>query len=73
MAQWIGRCWALPVGLTLAAAGLKALFPQDSFIDLGVLCGCYAMMFLAVCWLAGLNRELVQTELAQVQRMFFKS
>jgi O-antigen/teichoic acid export membrane protein len=70
--QWMGRCWFLPVCFTLAAAGLKELFPQDSLKHLGVLSGCYLMLFLAVCWLAGLKWDLVRAEVAHARTMFLQ-
>lgn len=72
VSRWIWRCWALPLGITLAAAELKKLFSGDSLGQLGILSGCYALMFLLVCWLAGLNLKLLKHELAHVQAMFFR-
>ncbi len=72
VSKWISRCWLLPVGFTLAAAALKYLFPADSLSQLSVLSGCYLALFLAVCWLAGLNRELLRAEIAQVRTMLLR-
>ena len=72
-AAWTARCWVLPMGFTLSAAALKWLFPQDSLMHLGVLSLCYVVLFLVVCRLAGLNRDLVQTELKQARALFFRS
>jgi O-antigen/teichoic acid export membrane protein len=68
--RWAARCWVLPVAFTLAAAVLKELFPDDSIRHLTILTGCYAVIFLAVCWLAGVSRELLRAEFAQARRMF---
>jgi O-antigen/teichoic acid export membrane protein len=68
--RWAARCWLLPIGFTLLAAGLKRLFPTDSLSNLGILAGCYLVLFLVVCGLAGLNRGLLRAELAQARRMF---
>ena len=69
LVKWISRCWVLPLGFTLGAAVLKELFPRDSLLHLGVLSGCYFALFLVVCWLAGMNRDLLRTELRQVRAM----
>jgi len=68
--RWIARCWFLPVCLTLAAAGLKLLFPQSTVVHLSVLCGCYALLFVVVGWLAGMNRDLIRVELAHARVLF---
>lgn len=68
--KWVVRCWSLPVGFTLLAARLKEWLPDNSPMHLGLLCACYLGVFLVVCWLAGLNRELVQSELKQLRVMF---
>lgn len=69
-ARWTARCWLLPVGFTLAAAALKELFPADSIVHLGVLSACYLVLLLIVCRLAGMNREMLSTELRQVRGIF---
>lgn len=68
--RWIARCWLLPVGFTASAAALKELFPDESLMHLGLLCLCYAGLFLVLCRLAGMNRELAQTELKQLRALF---
>jgi len=68
--RWAGHCWLLPIGFTLAAAGLKKLYPNDSLAHLSMLAGSYLLIFLAVCWLAGVNRELLRAEFAQARKMF---
>lgn len=71
--RWIARCWLLPVLFTVAAAGLKVLFPEDSLFDLGLLSACYLVLLLVVCRLAGLTRELVRTEIKVLSGLFGKS
>jgi O-antigen/teichoic acid export membrane protein len=68
--QWGARCWALPLGFTLAAAALKKLFSDDSILHLSVLSACYGVLFLIVCWLAGMKLDLLRAEIKQVQAMF---
>jgi len=68
--RWAAHCWLLPFGFALTAAGLKALWPDDSLSHLSILAGCYLVLFLTVCGLAGLNRELLRSEFAQVRKMF---
>jgi len=68
--RWMARCWLLPMGFALAAAGLKWLLPDDSFLHLGVLAACYLCIFLLVCLAAGLNRELIVTEVNHLRTMF---
>ncbi len=68
--RWAARCWLLPVGFSIAAAALKELFPEDSLSHLSIVSGCYVALFLAVCWLAGVNRELLRAESAQARKMF---
>jgi O-antigen/teichoic acid export membrane protein len=68
--RWIGRCWLLPISFTLIAAALKALFPHDSLIHLSVLSVCYVALFFPVCWLAGMNWELLRAELMHARALF---
>ncbi|HEV8491022.1 MAG TPA: hypothetical protein VGR76_02075, partial [Candidatus Angelobacter sp.] len=68
--RWAARCWLLPIGFTLVAAILKELFPHDSIKHLAVLSACYGALFLMVCWLAGMNRELLRMEFAQARKLF---
>jgi O-antigen/teichoic acid export membrane protein len=68
--RWMARCWALPIAFTAAAAVLKEMFPEDSFLHLSILAGCYAVVVLVVCWLAGINRELLRVEFAHLRKMF---
>jgi O-antigen/teichoic acid export membrane protein len=68
-ARWAARCWLLPIALTLAAAGLKQLFPDDSLLHLSVLAACYLALFLAVCRLAGMTREMVRAEFMQARAL----
>ncbi len=67
--RWIARCWLLPLGLTVIAAALKMLFSDDSLLHLSLLAGCYGILFLAVCWLAGMNGELLRAEITQARAM----
>lgn len=73
VSQWALRCWALPMGFTMAAAALKKLFYDDSFTHLGLLSACYVILFLVVCRLAGMNFELLRAEINQARAMFFKN
>jgi O-antigen/teichoic acid export membrane protein len=73
VSRWAARCWALPMGFTLAAAALKKLFPHDSILQLSELCACYAVLFLVVCWLAGMNLKLLRAEIQQVRAMLSRS
>ena len=68
--RWIARCWLLPAVFTVLAAALKQLFADDSLLHLGVLSLCYVVLFLAVCAVAGMNREFFWFELNQVRAMF---
>jgi hypothetical protein len=67
--SWVARCWLLPISFTLAASLLKKLFPDDSFMHLSILAGCYLVLFLAVCRLAGMTREILRGEFAQAMRL----
>jgi O-antigen/teichoic acid export membrane protein len=71
--RWTMRCWLLPIGFTLAAAVLKEFFPQDSIMHLGVLLAGYGALFLVVCWLAGMNRDLLRNEINQLRGLFLRS
>jgi O-antigen/teichoic acid export membrane protein len=71
--HWAARCWLLPIGFTLVAAVLKELFPLDSIKHLAVLSACYGALFLLVCWLAGMNRELLRSEINQARSLFLRS
>jgi O-antigen/teichoic acid export membrane protein len=71
--RWAVRCCLLPILFTLAAAGLKWVFPYDSLLHLSILAGCYLILFLVVCWLAGMNRELLRAEVAVVRGMIGRS
>lgn len=68
-AKWIGRCWLLPIAFTTFAAVLKALFPLDTVGHLGLLTAAYAVVFLAVCVLAGMNGELWRAEIKVIRSM----
>jgi O-antigen/teichoic acid export membrane protein len=68
--RWAARCWLLPIGFTLLAAGLKRLLPGDSLMHLGLLSACYLGVFLLVCRLAGMNQEIVRSELNQLRGLF---
>jgi len=70
VARWAARCWLLPMVFALSAAALKLLFPNDSFMHLGLLCACYLGVLLVVCVVAGINRDLIRTELNYVRTMF---
>jgi O-antigen/teichoic acid export membrane protein len=69
--RWLARCWLLPVVCTLLAAMLKQLLPDSSLMHLGMLSACYFGVFLVVCRVAGLDRELIRFELRQARAMFF--
>ena len=71
--RWITRCWLLPLGFTVLAAALKELLPDNSLMHLGLLSVCYLGLFLVVCRLAGMNRELVQAELNQLRGLFSRN
>ncbi|HEX4265700.1 MAG TPA: oligosaccharide flippase family protein [Verrucomicrobiae bacterium] len=68
--RWMARCWLLPVAFTLTAAALKTVFPDNSLRHLSLLSTCYVGLFVVVCWLVGLNRELLRTELNQARALF---
>jgi O-antigen/teichoic acid export membrane protein len=68
--RWTARCWLLPMGFVLFAAGLKVLLPDNSLMHLSMLSACYFGVFLVVCVIAGVNRELIRTELNYVRAMF---
>jgi O-antigen/teichoic acid export membrane protein len=69
--RWVARCWLLPIGFTLFAIALKEMVPDNSLMHLGLLSACYLGLFLVVCWLAGLTRELVRSELNHARALFF--
>jgi O-antigen/teichoic acid export membrane protein len=73
LGRWIARCWLLPVGYTLFAALLKQLLPDSSLTHLGLLSACYLGLFLVVCRVVGLDRELIRFELRQVWSMFSRN
>jgi hypothetical protein len=66
----MARCWLLPVAFTFSAAALKELFHDDSLMHLGLLSGCYVVLFLAVCRIVGMNRGLIRAELIQARALF---
>ena len=67
--RWMARCWLLPVAFTLVAAGLKMLFPDDSLLHLSVLSTCYLVLFVVICRLTGLTREMVRAEFRQARAL----
>jgi hypothetical protein len=73
VSRWAARCWVLPLGFTLAAAALKVLFPNDSILHLSALSVCYGLLFLVVCRLAGMNFELLRTEINHVRALFLRN
>lgn len=70
--RWTARCWLLPLAFTVAAAALKQMFPENSFAHLSIVCACYLALFLIVCGLAGMNADLLRTELAQARALFMR-
>jgi O-antigen/teichoic acid export membrane protein len=71
--RWAARCWLLPIGFTVVAAALKELFPHDSIKHLAVLSAGYGALFLMVCRLAGMNRDLLRSEINQARALFLRS
>jgi O-antigen/teichoic acid export membrane protein len=67
---WISRCWLLPVGFTLFAALLKELLPDNSFAHLGLLSACYLGIFIVVCRIAGLDSQMIRSELNHARALF---
>jgi len=67
--KWLRRCWVLPIAFTALAALIKEMFPHDSVTDLAIVSGGYLALFLAVCWLAGLNGNLLRAEFAHARHM----
>jgi O-antigen/teichoic acid export membrane protein len=62
--RWTLKSWLLPLSVVLAAAALKTMFPEQSWLHLGALLGCYAGLLLLTAWLAGVNREMLRAEIA---------
>jgi O-antigen/teichoic acid export membrane protein len=70
--KWTVRCWLLPLGFTLIAATFKVYFPHDSLRDLGVIAAVYLVLFLVLCRLAGMNLQLLRSELTEARALFFQ-
>jgi hypothetical protein len=51
------------------AALLKEMFPNDSVAHLAMVSGAYLALFCAVCWLAGMNGNLLRAEFAHARHM----
>lgn len=67
--RWTTKSLWLPLLAVLAAAGLKMILPDESFLHLGELAVGYAALLLLVAWLAGINREWLRAEWAIVRGM----
>jgi len=57
------------VAFTLLAAALKELLPNNSLMHLGLLSVCYLGLFIVVCRLAGMNQEMIRSEMNQLRSM----
>jgi O-antigen/teichoic acid export membrane protein len=62
--RWTLKSWLLPLSVVLAAAALKTIFPEQSWLHLGALLGCYAGLLLVTARLAGVNRQMLRAEIA---------
>jgi O-antigen/teichoic acid export membrane protein len=67
--RWGAKSWLIPIGVVLAAGGLRFWLPDQSLGHLGVLGGAYVLLLLAACWLVGMNRELLRAELTILRSM----
>jgi O-antigen/teichoic acid export membrane protein len=69
LSRWTAKSWLLPLGIVLAAAGLKTIFGGQTFFETGALLGGYAALLLVAAIFAGLNREMLRSEIAAVRAM----
>lgn len=69
LVRWTLKSWVLPLGIILAAAGLKTIFPGQSFFETGALLGGYAILLLLAMWLAGLKKEMLRSEIENIRAM----
>jgi O-antigen/teichoic acid export membrane protein len=67
--RWAAKSWLLPLGTVLAAAGLKAVFSDRTLFETGALLGGYAALLVVAGMFAGLNREMLRSEIATVRAM----
>jgi O-antigen/teichoic acid export membrane protein len=69
LVRWTAKSWLLPLGTILAAARLRMIFPGQSLLEIGGLLGGFAALLLAAAFFAGLNREMLRSEIATVRAM----
>jgi len=67
--RWTMKSWLLPVGIVLTGAALKYCFPQQDFEHIGILVFCYAGLFVITALLAGMNKEMIRSEMATLRGM----
>ena len=70
MVRWSAKTWVIPLGVILAAGGLRFWLPDQSLGHMGVLGGTYVLLLLAICRLVGIDRQMLLAELAIVRAMF---
>ena len=67
MVEWTLKSWLLPLMVVLAGAGLKMIFPEQSLWHIGALLGCFLALLAVAAWLAGVNRQMLQAEIATLR------
>jgi hypothetical protein len=69
LVRWTAKSWLLPVAVVLAAAGLKGVYRGQSLLHISLLAVCYAGLLIVAALLAGLNREMLRSEIATARGM----
>jgi hypothetical protein len=68
--RWLTRSLGLPLLAVSLAAGLKLGWPGNSWTEMGGLLAGYALLWLALAWVTGINWEFFRAEWATVRASF---
>jgi O-antigen/teichoic acid export membrane protein len=66
---WLIRIWALPLGTVLLAGLLRAQISLSTPAHYSVLMGAYVLLFIVLCYFAGMNWRTLNAELSLFRSM----
>lgn len=67
--QWFSKSWAMPLLIIGIAALVKYWLPPNSVAAFGALAAFYLCLLFVAAWLAGVNLEMIRSELATFRSM----
>jgi len=69
-ARWTAKSWLLPVGIVTAGAGIKMALPGHTGWSAAGLAAGYLVLMVVAARLAGVTKEMLQSEFQTVRGMF---